>query len=115
MPISRATGPGKRAATFTGILHAGYKSASNQTVSVERGCTARYSAGDLPLLGHSCRIARGESGSALIVAEEGGLAIIGVLVATTDAGAPPSLAVPAGAFRAAAEAVLARQAGGPPP
>ncbi|MDP4021405.1 trypsin-like peptidase domain-containing protein [Methylobacterium sp. NEAU 140] len=103
-----AVAAGTVTGTLTGILHAGYRADASQIVSVETGCTARADPAGPALLDHSCRIAHGESGSALIDLSGAEPAVVGVLVATT-AGTPPSLAVPAGSFRAAAEAALASE------
>ncbi|MGU3665404.1 trypsin-like serine peptidase [Methylobacterium sp. A49B] len=101
--LSRAIGPDARATMLIGIVHAGYKSYANQIVSVERGCQARYEPAALPLLQHYCRVAPGESGSALILRDDEP-AIVGILVASATTGT--SIAVPVSSFRTAVEAAL---------
>jgi protease YdgD len=103
LSLSRAIGQDTRATMLIGIVHAGYKSYANQIVSVERGCQARYEPAVLPLLEHFCRVAPGESGSALIL-RDGEPGIVGILVASAMTGT--SIAVPVSSFRTAVEAAL---------
>lgn len=109
--LSRAIGADTGVTTITGIVRAGYKSYISQTVSVERGCQARYEPSAFPLLDHYCRVVAGESGSALVLRDsEPG--VVGILVASSLDGSALSIAVPASSFRAAVEVALKGEAPG---
>lgn len=111
--VSRAIGPETPETTLAGILHAGYRSSANQVASIETGCRARYRPQALPLLEHECRVVPGESGSALILTQDGVPAVVGLLVAAASGGAPLSFAVPAISFREAVDAALATESAVP--
>ena len=90
------------------VRRAGYSRFHPQFMTAQGHCMARLAG---PLLLHDCRAVAGESGSALLQVADGRPAVIGILVASRpqeDAGAP-SIAVPTGAFRSEAEAMLRGQ------
>lgn len=92
------------------VRRAGYSRLKPQIMTAQGRCSAWSTADPAPLLLHDCRAVPGESGSALLQVEDGRAVVIGVLVAgNAEDGRAPSIAVPTGAFRDTARAMLNAQ------
>jgi len=95
--------PGTRPAH---IVRAGYRGDRAHVLTIQQDCAVKAVSRPAPLLLHSCGAVHGESGSALLSFDGGEPEIIGILVAGSQEGAAPSIAVPAISFAAAVDHAL---------
>jgi protease YdgD len=92
------------------FIRAGYRNDRPHLLTVQKDCAVDTQTSSRLLLIHGCNAAPGESGSAIIGITSGSEPeIIGILVASSHAVAPHTLAVPSSTFESVASRTLERK------
>jgi protease YdgD len=76
----------KRDLAGTRLVHAGYSQDKAHVLTVHDGCTVLWAPPGFPVLRHDCDATKGDSGSPLLVREDGAMRVLAIHVATTTHG-----------------------------
>jgi protease YdgD len=74
----------------TRLVHAGYSQDKAHVLTVHDGCAVLWAPPGSPVLRHDCDATRGDSGSPILVREDGAMRVLAIHVATTTRGGTPS-------------------------
>jgi protease YdgD len=84
----------ERDLTGTRLVHAGYSQDKAHVLTIHDGCAVLWAPPGSPVLRHDCDATKGDSGSPILVREEGAMRVLGIHVASmTRGGTPVGLAV----------------------
>jgi protease YdgD len=84
----------ERDLTGTRLVHAGYSQDKAHVLTIHDGCAVLWAAPGSPVLGHDCDATKGDSGSPILVREDGAMRILAIHVASmTRNGMPVGLGV----------------------
>jgi protease YdgD len=70
----------------TRLVHAGYSQDKAHVLTVHDGCAVLWAPPGAPVLRHDCDATRGDSGSPILVREDGAMRVLAIHVATTTRG-----------------------------
>jgi protease YdgD len=93
LPLADAADRGRDLAG-TKLVHAGYSQDKAHVLTIHDGCSVLWAPPGSPVLRHDCDATRGDSGSPILVRENGAIRVLAIHVASmTRGGKPVGLAV----------------------